>query len=306
MRPKLERRYRRLLRAYPAAYRATHEDEILGTLAESSRPGQRLPSLREALGLLIGGMRARAWAAGGGTPNGVVADGLYLGVTLYYLVHVGMILGTANQLVQAPDPWPQRLLSLGLFALLAVTLVCLLRGWLRWALMLELARSAWSLVGTIGSFDSPGWTLGWTLAFLPMILWHPTVLAGLVVAVRTGRTRWRPRPRSLWWLAPLGIAGVAMLSSQLVSAWAMAHQAYWLTELHNSIGSVLTVVMFGAILLAALTDPRTPTAAAVVMAGLLLGFVPNGPTDLGFVRVAALCIVLLAAALFGTRRLARP
>lgn len=56
----LERGYRRLLRAYPADYRARRADEMLGTLLDSAAPGQRRPSARESAALILGGIRARA------------------------------------------------------------------------------------------------------------------------------------------------------------------------------------------------------------------------------------------------------
>jgi hypothetical protein len=56
----LERRYRRLLRAYPASYRSDRGDEMLGTLLDSAAPGQRRPSAREMAALIVGGIRARA------------------------------------------------------------------------------------------------------------------------------------------------------------------------------------------------------------------------------------------------------
>jgi hypothetical protein len=52
--------YELLLRAYPAGYRAAHGAELIGTLMQASAPGQRIPSLREAVGLVIGGFTARA------------------------------------------------------------------------------------------------------------------------------------------------------------------------------------------------------------------------------------------------------
>lgn len=55
----LERRYGRLLLAYPAPYRAARGDEILGTLMEAARPGQTRPTLRERRALLLGGLRVR-------------------------------------------------------------------------------------------------------------------------------------------------------------------------------------------------------------------------------------------------------
>lgn len=58
--PTLEALYRRLMFTYPAQYRRMREDEMVGTLLDVARPGQSLPSLREAAGLVFGGLRTRA------------------------------------------------------------------------------------------------------------------------------------------------------------------------------------------------------------------------------------------------------
>ena len=39
----LERRYRRLLRCYPPGHRQVHQEEMLGVLLATARPGQRAP-----------------------------------------------------------------------------------------------------------------------------------------------------------------------------------------------------------------------------------------------------------------------
>ena len=56
----LERRCRRLLRAYPAGYRAERGEEILGTLLESAPDGRTRPGRREVAALVLGGLRVRA------------------------------------------------------------------------------------------------------------------------------------------------------------------------------------------------------------------------------------------------------
>jgi hypothetical protein len=56
----LERRCRSLLRAYPRWYRRLRGEEMLATLLEASRPGQRWPSARDTRALIIGGLRVRA------------------------------------------------------------------------------------------------------------------------------------------------------------------------------------------------------------------------------------------------------
>lgn len=53
----LERRYRRLLRAYPAGYRRTYGEEILGTLMDCAEPGRRRPALADVVDLARGAVR---------------------------------------------------------------------------------------------------------------------------------------------------------------------------------------------------------------------------------------------------------
>jgi hypothetical protein len=50
--PDLERRYRRLLAGYPAAFRREYEQELLSVLMAGAQPGQRWPRLAEAADLL--------------------------------------------------------------------------------------------------------------------------------------------------------------------------------------------------------------------------------------------------------------
>lgn len=55
----LERRYRRLLAWYPAAYRAANADDMLGVALARSAPGQRWPEPGEAVNLIVSGMGER-------------------------------------------------------------------------------------------------------------------------------------------------------------------------------------------------------------------------------------------------------
>ncbi|MEO3817143.1 GlsB/YeaQ/YmgE family stress response membrane protein [Plantactinospora sp. B24E8] len=55
----LVRRYRRLLRIYPAGYRAERGDEIVGTYLDLVDPKRRWPSPADAADLLRGGLRER-------------------------------------------------------------------------------------------------------------------------------------------------------------------------------------------------------------------------------------------------------
>lgn len=55
----LERRYRRLLLVYPAAYRRSHGDELLTALLDAADAGRTRPGRRDVLDLVRGGLRQR-------------------------------------------------------------------------------------------------------------------------------------------------------------------------------------------------------------------------------------------------------
>ena len=55
----LERRYRLLLLAFPRRYRDRRGDEMVGTIMDSARPGQRWPHLADAADLVNAGLSAR-------------------------------------------------------------------------------------------------------------------------------------------------------------------------------------------------------------------------------------------------------
>jgi hypothetical protein len=70
---KLEHRYRKLLLAYPARYRAERGEEIVGTYLEMVGPDRRWPALADVRDALGGGLRQHLRAAGstglaGGVP----------------------------------------------------------------------------------------------------------------------------------------------------------------------------------------------------------------------------------------------
>ncbi|MFI5952808.1 hypothetical protein [Cryptosporangium sp. NPDC051539] len=69
---RLERRYRRLLRAYPAAYRAARGDELVDTYLDTTGTGRHRPTPRDAADVLAGGLRQHLRARGAsGLPGGV-------------------------------------------------------------------------------------------------------------------------------------------------------------------------------------------------------------------------------------------
>jgi hypothetical protein len=116
----LERRYRLLLRSYPASYRHRHGDELLDALLAGSAPGARRPDLRESYCLVLGGLRARrVWST-----KGRHSDLTALALTGYALIIVaGQLHGSLRYWQRAGDlqPWfAQEVVTAGLLTLLLV------------------------------------------------------------------------------------------------------------------------------------------------------------------------------------------
>ncbi|MEO3874400.1 hypothetical protein ABGB18_36880 [Nonomuraea sp. B12E4] len=189
----LERRYRRLLLAYPRSYRAAHGDELLDVLLESAEPGSTVPALREAWGLLLGGVRSRIAHQAAGTPW---ADGLHLGVTAVAAANLAALLPYAGTL----PLWT----VLSALALLAVQ-----RGWVLAAFPLTLAAGAKSVFLASGQQPFDVTLIPVYPSFLtdrplysdssPFVVaaGYAVVLVGLLVLA----SRQRPRARSWWWWA---------------------------------------------------------------------------------------------------------
>ncbi|YCK33766.1 hypothetical protein ACNF49_06600 [Actinomadura sp. ATCC 39365] len=185
----LERRYRKLLLAYPRTYRAAHGDELLDVLLESAAPGRRVPVPREAWGLLRGGVRSRIVHLATGSPW---ADGVHLAVTAVAAANLAALLPYAG--------------ILPLWTLLsALTLLATVRGRLRTAAVLTL------LTGTKAVALAGGWQLfdATLLPVYPTFLQarplfmdsDPYLVAGTYTVALAGLLvlRRAPRTRSWWW-----------------------------------------------------------------------------------------------------------
>jgi hypothetical protein len=235
----LERRYRSLLRIFPAAYRADHEDEIVSTLAGVSREGQRWPSGREAWALLAAGIRLRALAAGGGGPNGLALDGLHLGAVL-------LVAGNAVGAVFAAyagnaDRWH---VALGLAWVFAFA--TLVRG--GWILPVAAAATAAALAVWL-SYDAlvaqPAQWFAWAQVAAGALL--PAVL----IAVLAHRRR-LPGRSPLLLLVPAVPYALAM--GIVVSPFFLTSTLF-----------AMLVVVSGIALLALPLDPRPAIAVAVFL-----------------------------------------
>ncbi|MBF8188654.1 hypothetical protein ITP53_23575 [Nonomuraea sp. K274] len=190
----LERRYRRLLLAYPKEYRAAHGDELLDVLLESAGPGRTVPVLREAWGLLAGGVRSRIVAQAAGP---AWADGLHLGVMAVAAANLAALLPYAG----AMPLW----ILLSALALLAVQ-----RGRLTAAFLLTLVTGVKAVAVADGRQPFDVTLLPVQPSFLsdrglfadsdPLVVagGYAVVLIGLLVLT----ARRRPvRVRSWWWWA---------------------------------------------------------------------------------------------------------
>lgn len=198
MNPRLQRRYRRLLLAYPAQVRAARAEEILTTLAESGGD-RRLPSAREARSLLVEGVRARARLAAADGPGRIWADGLQLGVLLLTFANLGVLL----QAWRYPA-WT---------VLLGATVVAILRARPRVALVLA-AVAALAAARPLLPMRLPQGLLGWAPGYgdwstVARHLAPVLLLALLSLAV----LRRHLRARAWWWLlVPVAQVAVPVLA----------------------------------------------------------------------------------------------
>ncbi|MFI6904063.1 hypothetical protein ACIBKY_22570 [Nonomuraea sp. NPDC050394] len=119
----LERRYRKLLLAYPRPYRQAHGDELLDVLMESTDADRTIPPPREAAGLVAGGIRTRVIHLADGS---VWRDGLHLGVTAVAVANLAALVPYAGSI----PLW---------MALSALSVLAVLRGWVWAAIPLTVA-----------------------------------------------------------------------------------------------------------------------------------------------------------------------
>jgi hypothetical protein len=276
MNGRLWRRYRRLLVVYPPSYRAARGEEILTTLLEGARPGQRFPTPREAAGLVLGGLQARARQAAADPPARPWTEGLHLGVILVGLVNLGTVA------IVMPPPWT---------LLVGVGTVAALRGRARTALVATTAAALVVARPVLGlSFGLFWWLPGygdWSAVAryaLPALL--------LAVLARPGAARLRPR--SWWWL----LVPAVQLAVPPSATWRLA-------EAGVQVALALAVLLVTV----GLRDPRPAVAAAVYLTpGLLFAAErltrgPVGPRMLAYWTVlAGLTTVLVAAAAWRTIR----
>lgn len=277
--------YRRLLVTYPPEYRREHQAEILTTLVEAAEPGRRWPSLREAGGLLVGGLRTRALLAARHGGRTLLADGIRFAVVLLLGAQISNYTGFVGLLPPGYAPFVPLVTWIAAL-LLTLALVAAVRGATRSALVLVVlggvASMPWSQYSRsiFGGAGSAAPTSPQTGVLI--------LVAALLVGLTSMRRLQRPWS---WWLAVAVIAGPMLLMN--AHQWYFQHVLFRLDGAHyqyfyaalNFLDSLVSVAVPSALI--ALTmiarDPRPSIAAAVFAgAGLLSNLYASVTTGIEF------------------------
>ncbi|GGK67934.1 hypothetical protein Ppa06_28940 [Planomonospora parontospora subsp. parontospora] len=292
----LERRYRRLLRGYPRDYRTEHGDEIISTLLETAEPGRTVPSARESLALLSGGLRTRVVSA---TRRPVWIDAVHLGVLAVSLTQLATLVPYATSVP----------LWTGLSALAVLLVMC---GRVRLALPVTALIATKIGAVTLGRpwldatllpvYRDPLWDDGRGAALYggggpvaPMTGYALVILGLLVLAVRAPR----PPARSwLWW------AAVPALAAADPAGLDFSHGP-------GAPAAARITVELGLLCLAAWAgrvtrDPRWATAAGIHLVPVCAVYAENlgahGVQDLAHLAALILLTALAAVAPHHARR----
>ncbi|MFD4207397.1 hypothetical protein ACFWRG_15570 [Micromonospora tulbaghiae] len=247
----LEKRYRMLLRAYPAGYRRERADELIDTLIGDEPTNRRWPSLREAASLIRGALRVH----GGSTAPRPVAVLFWQGIHLGALaaLALGVLIGL-DDIVEAfqygglSDPLTV-LRDQGVHEIvLSAALVALVAGRTRTAAVLAVAAAVVPTVISPYLFLNglPQW-------------WAPVVAAPLIVLGLRRPADVPPAPRANAVLVTAGI-----LALHLIPAGGLR----MVDAVPRIVAAVMVVAGVAAFLWVATADQRLLIA---VVPTLLLG-----------------------------------
>ena len=200
----LERRYLRLLRLYPAAYRRARGAEMLAVLMDATPPDRHRPPWREVRGLILGALRVRAGAQGRRTAGQSWRVSLRTAALILLIQAAGEALW---QMMFHPDGGTvllaQVAVGLTIAAFCVVAFVAVLRGAYLMAAIVTAAAFALQMAGPhivmqfsppVFSYLSPSWQLPPVLLLLIPLIGRGTVVA----------------PRTLNWLLLVPVVSVAL------------------------------------------------------------------------------------------------
>ncbi|MFY1616905.1 hypothetical protein [Micromonospora sp. WMMD736] len=254
----LERRYFRLLAAYPADYRRARGSEIVGTYLDLAEPGRRWPTPADAVDLLRGGLRQRVRATGATD----LVPGVRLAAALALLTATALAgMWTVLELRPAPpgfgEPSAGPFVSLGIVAW---------AGWLLAAAAQALTPGRWhrravalAVLVTVALVPAAALT---GLPRPPLFVLLPQVGLG-VVALGASRIQ----PVSLR-VTPLvaAVAGLAVASAMPRNVFSSSYRALTAEPvLGNTAVAVLAVAVLLAVGLALRGDHRGGWAALILL-----------------------------------------
>ena len=279
----LERRYRRLLWAYPHDYRRGRGDEILATLLDMSESGRRWPALREAVSLVVGGLVARIRANRERPLRAVWLGGLRVGALILFTMTVATVGAQAGFTLTNMDSEPPVETIAFVLALMAALIA--LTGAASGRYVIGLAAAIATLVAVEVGGQGVG---GPATLFGPdgPYFWPPAVALVAGFALAASRV---PGGRGLPWLLAVPPA-VVLLPTQFdaslsIQPWAflavlVACLLSGAVDARISVGAVGLCVAYAAYLLHAIlhwdatSSLRTWLATALTLSALLLATVP--------------------------------
>ena len=254
---------RAALHAFPANVRVAQGEEMLDTLGDVSPTRGRY--VRELIGLVQSGMRARGTQTARAGARRVIADGLCLGAVWLLTLFVSSELGNRIRGFDPLGPWHP--LSYWSLALLGTALALALIGYDRLA-------GATALLFVVTLLADPGWDTSISrreVMLIPVLLCFATM--GLAPRLR------KPDRRRLAWLALTGALAVASSTSDDPTAAIL-------------ILGLLVLVPFSVAMLR--SDPRFAIACAVPASAFGIHMVqdPGGPGVLGVLFLCAAPLTL--------------
>jgi hypothetical protein len=291
----LEKRFRVLVGLYPQAWRNEHGEELLSTLLDAAPPGQRWPSPRETVGLIVGASRERLRDRGVSTPVEMVRDGLHIGATLIVAANACIAvfaMSGGERVAGVPSEWSTVEL------LWVLTFAALVTGgrFLAPALVLLVAcLSGASVLAELSHVPFPS-TDGWSQILAAGLIGR--ILVPAVIIVWLAARGEHPARSPLWLLA------VAPAAATLTQA----------RDIPVSIGTSVVVLMTPVVvasLIWAAVDPRPLIGLTTFLASTWLilaatASAGNGlPFPISWLLTTLAAAVLACAALVGSAAVAR-
>jgi hypothetical protein len=224
----LERRYRRLLRAYPKQYRSARADEMIGTLLDATAPGQRRPSARESVSLIAGGVRARA-ARNADMP---ALASLRLAAMLACSVYIADT--AAEMFTRRPDEH-----QAGATYVLAISVALLVATILVWLVRRAFAVAALAAVLATGYF----WHVRGIWPYLAVAL-------AVLTALRAERPPkswlwWICLPAAFWLIDPSAGTGIEAFHFALIVTFMLAPLPWALVDARPAFALAILTAFFG-------------------------------------------------------------